>query len=368
MRRLLCSVSFRALVGLVPAVAGCDGPQAAALEARADAPAATDEVVARWSGGQLSSADVEARLGAELRQFDIQYRIERYERLRNALDAAVLDALVDAEVSRRGLPGRDALYAAEVDAKLVEPTEEELRAEFERFVKQMPGADFDSARPHLRAEVLDWRRESRRESFHDELRAAADVHVDFPYPELPRVDVPTAADDPVLGEASADVTIVQFGGYECYYCRRVEGVLRRVVDAYPGRVRLVYKDFPIAGHELGRQAAVAAHCAGQQGRYWEMSRVLLDNQGQLERSDLESYVRDLGLDMMPWRQCMDDPTWQANIDADLKVGHDAGVTSTPTFFVNGLMLTGAHRFERFSALVDSELARVDREAVAGARP
>ena len=69
------------------------------------------------------------------------------------------------------------------------------------------------------------------------------------------------------GQANnAPVTIVEFGGFQCYYCRRVNDVLHRVVDAYPGKVRLVYKDFPIAGHDAGRQAAVAARCAATSSR------------------------------------------------------------------------------------------------------
>lgn len=319
-------------------------------------PASKEPPVARWNDGSITRDKLEARLADELRLMDIQYRLERYERLHDALDGAVEDALLDAEVKRRGLDGREALFAAEVDAKLTEPTEEELKAEFARFVEQVPDAEYDAAKPILRRELMGMRKDARREAFLSELRKASGLVLDFPFPDLPRVKVPINADDPSLGSADAPVTIVEFGGYQCYYCRRVSDVLHRLVDAYPGKVRLVYKDFPIAGHDAGRQAAVAARCAGEQHHYWEMSSVLLANQGRLERDHLEGYARDLGLDLDAWRTCVEDPGWDAKIDAGLKDGRDAGVSSTPTFFVNGLMLTGAHSYDRFAALVDQELA------------
>ncbi len=329
-------------------------------------PGAVDSTpVARWKGGSLTRDKLEARLADELRMMDIQYRLERYERLHDALDGAVEEALLDAEVKRRELDSREALFAAEVDAKLTEPTEDELKAEFARFVEQVPDAEFEAAKPILRRELMGMRKDARREAFLSELRKASDLVIDFPFPDLPRVKVPINADDPALGSPDAPVTIVEFGGFQCYYCRRVNDVLHRVVDAYPGKVRLVYKDFPIAGHDAGRQAAVAARCAGAQNKYWEMSDELLANQGRLERDHLEGYARDLGLDLDTWRTCTDDPSWDAKIDAGLKDGRDAGVTSTPTFFVNGLMLTGAHSYDRFVALVDQELAA---EAKTPSRP
>lgn len=312
--------------------------------------------VAHWRDGQITRTQLEQRLSDELRTMDIQYRLERYERLHDALDGAIEDALLDAEVKRRGLGGREALFAAEVDAKLTEPSEADLKAEFVRFLQQVPDASYELAKPILRRELMGMRKDARREAFMAELRRASDLSIDFPFPDLPRVTIPIMADDPTLGPADAPVTIVEFGGFQCYYCRRVSDVLHRVVDDFPGKVRLVYKDFPIAGHDAGRQAAVAARCAGQQQHYWEMSDTLLANQGRLERDHLEAYVGDLGLDLDAWRTCMDDPSWDAKIDANLKDGRDAGVTSTPTFFVDGLMLTGAHSYDRFAALINQELA------------
>lgn len=311
--------------------------------------------LARWRDGQIDQADLEQRLSDELRMMDIQYKMDRYERLHDALDGAVEDALLDAEVKRRSLGGRDALFAIEVDAKLQQPTDAQLQTEFARFVQQMPDATFEAAAPFIRRELLQGAKDERREAFLGELRQASGLVLNFPYPDLPRIQIPLASDDPALGPADAPVTIVEFGGYQCYYCRRVDAVLHKLVDSFPGKVRLVYKDFPIAGHDAARRAAIAARCAGEQHRYWELSDVLLANQGRLERDHLEGYARDQGLDLDLWRACLEDPAMDARVDASLKAGRDAGVTSTPTFFVDGLMLTGAHSYERFAALVNQEL-------------
>lgn len=316
------------------------------------------DVVAQWDDGQVTLGQLEALLDDELRTMDIEYRLARYDRLHAALDGLLDETLLDRELARRGLPDRAALFAAEVDAKITEPTEPELQAEFRQFQEQMPHASFEAAKPFLRKELVEARREQRRAAFLEELRTSAGVEVAFRFPDLPRVDVPVDAYDPVLGPDDAAVTIVQFGGYQCFYCKRVDATVRRLVDAYDGRVRVVYKDFPLAGHARARTAAIAAHCAGQQDHYWDMAAILLENQARLEPDHLHGYAEDLGLDAAAWAACTNDTAWGHRIDDDVHLGRELGVTSTPTFFVNGLKMTGAHRYDRFAALVDQELARV----------
>lgn len=338
--------------------ADCADPlQGASLSGASLAAPDPSRPIARWEGGELSLDQLQDGLGDELRKMDILYQLERYERLHNAIDGAVENALIDAEVAKRGLPSREALFALEIDAKTPQPTEAELQDEFKRFVEQMPHATYEMARPHLLRQLLELRREDRREAFLHELKAASGLVIDLPFPSIPRIDVPVDDHDPVMGADDAEVTIVQFGGFQCYYCKRVDHTVKELVHAYDGKVRLVYKDFPLAGHGRARAAAVAAHCAGAQGKYWEMADLLMENQGRLEPEHLSEYAQRVGLDVGAWNTCLDDPAWQRRIDVDIQEGHDAGVTSTPTFFFNGLMFTGAHSYDRFAALVDQELAR-----------
>lgn len=311
--------------------------------------------VASWDGGVLSMAQIEDRLASELRRMDIEHRLERYELLHRTLDGVVEETLLAQEVERRGLSGVDELMRIEVDERTPEPTEEALRAEFERFVRQVPRATYDEARPYLRKELRAQLREARREAFLAEVRDDSDLELTFPYPDIPRIDVPIREHDPSLGPDDAAVTIVEFAEYQCFYCRRVRPTLEKLVERYEGQVRVVYKDFPLAGHERARPAAIAAQCAGQQGAYWEMNALLMDRPDQLEDSHLRGYITSLGLDVAAWDQCFEDGVWQRRIDDDLRDGHAAGVSSTPTFFVNGRMVLGAQSYDRFAALVEEEL-------------
>lgn len=344
---------------LALAVAACGSNQPHAPEIGVDDPTPAP-TVASWEGGSVDLADVEARVHDELRRMDVQHALDRYELLHDALDTLVEDELLRREVERRGLPDRAALLVAEVDTVVVEPTEAELREEFERFSRQVPSATFEAARPHLRREILEARKDTRQRAFLRELQAAAGLKMTLEFPDIPRVDIPVEDHDPVLGPPDAPVTIIEFAGFQCYYCKRVQHVLTRLVDDYGGKVRVVFKDFPLGGHARAEEAAVAAHCAGDQGAFWPMATVLLDNQALLDHDHLHAYAQDLGLDVDAWDRCMDEERWPAMIHADVVAGREAGVTATPTFFVNGLMMSGAHAYERYATLVDQELDRLGR--------
>lgn len=343
-------------------VLGC-APEAPAPVA---APGPVNAPVATWQGGSLSVADLEARLGDELQRMDAAYRVARYEKLHTALDAAVEEALVTEAAKAGGHASVEALILAEVDARLGEPTDEELAAEYARFVEQMPGTPFEQARPYLRKQLLETRRSERRQAFLTELKARASLQIDLPFPDVPRVDVSVRSDDPVLGSADAAVTIVEFGGFECLYCRRMQPTLRRLVEAFPGQVRVVIKDFPLPGHGRAEAASVAAHCAGDQDRYWEMSDLLFQHQGRFEARHLTEYAERLGLDVPRWQACVADSAWHQRVEEDVREGRRAGVQSTPSLFVNGMHVEGAHPYDRLAGLVQQELARLGA-AEAGTR-
>jgi protein-disulfide isomerase len=118
----------------------------------------------------------------------------------------------------------------------------------------------------------------------------------------------------------------------------------------------VYRDFPLGFHQRAIPAAVAANCAGAQGKYFEMHDRLLANQGNLDDATFKAYAEELNLDMSAWETCLSDPAQVAEIQADLKDGSEAGVSGTPGFFINGVFLGGALPFSTFKAVIDQELA------------
>ncbi|UPT73292.1 MAG: DsbA family protein [Elusimicrobiota bacterium] len=165
------------------------------------------------------------------------------------------------------------------------------------------------------------------------------------------------------GPADAKVTIVEFSDFECPACRVAEPPMRSLLKLYEGKVRLVFKHFPLERmHRYARPGAIAAECAGAQGKFWEYHHELYDNQHEwtTEKSEekLSSYAKKLKLDEKAWNACRKDPAVNEAVNADQKDGMNGWVGSTPTFFINGKRFVGAMQLaERGTPFVDKELKK-----------
>lgn len=171
-----------------------------------------------------------------------------------------------------------------------------------------------------------------------------------------RYDIPVD-DDYVLGPDDAPITLVEFSDYECPFCRKWhEEVWPRLQEAFPGQIRLVYRDFPLANtHFNANSAAEAANCAGEQGQYYEFHSKLFSSD-ELSGAVYEQYATALKLDMPKFQDCMATDRTLAEVEADLEFASNLGITSTPTFFINGLAIVGAQSFDVFQEVIAKELA------------
>ncbi len=134
--------------------------------------------------------------------------------------------------------------------------------------------------------------------------------------------------------------------------------VKEVMRQYSGRVRWVYRDFPIASlHPRAPKAAEAARCAGEQGKFWEYHDLLFEHQDQVSSTDFKRFADQLKLDRVTFSKCLDTGRQQAAVESDVQDGARVGVTGTPTFFVNGRVVVGAQPFEAFQKIIDSELRR-----------
>ena len=129
-------------------------------------------------------------------------------------------------------------------------------------------------------------------------------------------------------------------------------------QTYGNKVRMVFKDFPLPNHAEAFKASEAAHCAGEQGKFWEMHDAMFANQRALQVPALKQAARALGIDGAKFDECLDSGKHAANVRADYELGQKMGVNSTPTIYINGRPLVGAQPFEQFKLIIDEELARV----------
>ena len=176
--------------------------------------------------------------------------------------------------------------------------------------------------------------------------------------EVERVRVSIAAHNPTRGPADAPVTIVEFSDFQCPFCVRATSTMSDLLAQYPGQLRLVWKNNPLAFHQNARPAAMAAMEAraqrGDEG-FWLMHDRLFANARALSRQDLERYAGEQGLDAGAFRRSLDSSAHETAIAADQAMASEVGATGTPTFFINGRLLTGAQPIDSFRPIIDEEL-------------
>ncbi len=170
------------------------------------------------------------------------------------------------------------------------------------------------------------------------------------------------ADDPFVGPQQSPVTIVEFGDYECPFCKAFAPKFRALMQKYGDRVFFQYRDFPISDiHDQAQKAAEAAECVKTQkpALYWQYHDVLYQNQDQLNEQAFESFARALGVDMVSWNSCMQSGKMKDEVLKDYQDGLAAGVSGTPTVFINGVRIAGVIPKDRFIQVIE-ELLDVER--------
>ena len=173
-----------------------------------------------------------------------------------------------------------------------------------------------------------------------------------------RLGLPVGERDHVRGPATAPVTLVEYGDYECPYCRAAVPIVQELHGLMGDQLRYVFRHFPLAKlHPHAQHAAEAAEAAGAQGRFWEMHDLLYENQDALEDEYLARYAATLGLDAEPLIKEVHAGAHTARIRDDFRSGARLGVNGTPSFFINGVRYDGATDVEELLAALTEQPAR-----------
>lgn len=176
--------------------------------------------------------------------------------------------------------------------------------------------------------------------------------------EAPVLTVPVSERDHVLGPATAPVTLLEYGDFECPYCREAHSTLTRLADKARDRFRLVFRHFPLTQvHPHAQHAAEASEAAAAQDRFWEMHDMLYEHQDAMEEYSLVLYAETLGLDIARFRAELLQGKYTPRVREDFLSGVRSGVNGTPTFFVNGHRHNGPWDFQSLLAVIDKEAAK-----------
>src|SRR5437773_5090412 len=161
-----------------------------------------------------------------------------------------------------------------------------------------------------------------------------------------------------LGASHAPVTVVEYGDFECPNCKQAAPGVKLLLARFPGRVRLVWRHFPLEEvHPHALDAALAAEVAAGQGKFWPMHDLLFENQRHLKRPQLRSYAQRLELDMVRYDADMADTVYLQRVREDIAGANASGVRSTPTFFLNGVIQDVSFGLEALFKQAEAALRR-----------
>jgi protein-disulfide isomerase len=300
-------------------------------------------VVASIGTRSITLHEVEQAVALPLYQADQQ----RSRLLHQALQHLIDEELLKTEASRKGVTVSQLVADASQSESIARLAD--LPAPVKQLSPNKAGSGVGLETSHDPQE-----RARLRQALLVALRRQTTIHINLPPPEPPVLSV-SADDDPSVGPTNAPVTIVEFSDFQCPYCKLSVSVMKEILAKYPGEVKLVYRDYPTPNHPHAPQAAEAAQCAGEQGKFWEYHDSLFDHQEPGAGWNFIELANAIGLNHNRFVTCLNTGRYREEVAKDLHDGLTLGVTSTPTFFINGRPLVGAKPFAEFQSVIDKLL-------------
>lgn len=165
-------------------------------------------------------------------------------------------------------------------------------------------------------------------------------------------EVKVFASDPSIGTATAQVTIIEFGDFECAYCASTALTIKKVFNENPSKIRFIWKDFPLPAHEQSTGAAEAGQCAARQGKFWQYHDALFANQGNLNESTYLNLASSAGLNYERFSQCLKNHETLPLVQNNFAEGQAIGVDGTPYFIINGQPFSGILTEEQLKSFLN----------------
>ena len=308
----------------------------------------TDGALAQVNGRDITEADVKKQASAQFEQLEKQFEQQKRELLESALEQTIQDRLLEEEAKKAGKTKEQIL----ADMKPAEVTDADIDAFYEQNKQQIQPRTKEQVAPMIKQYLEQQRQAEMQQKFYADLRTKHKVKY-----LLEPVRVEVAATGPSQGPANAPVTIVEFSDFQCPYCARLIPTLDQVKEKYGDKVRIVFRQYPLAFHQNAQKAAEASLCANEQGKFWELHDAMFQNQQELAVEQLKAKAASLGMNAEQFNACLDGGKFAAQVKTDFDEGAKAGVNGTPAMFINGRFLSGAQPLNEITKVIDDELAR-----------
>jgi protein-disulfide isomerase len=314
----------------------------------------SNQVLAVVDGKSITEADVRQANADQFKALDREYQQNLHQLIENSLNQAVQDRMLESEAATRKLT-KDQLLA---EIKPAAVSDAEVDAFYEQNKAQIPRPK-DQVAGQIKTYLEQQGQQKARTEYFKTLEAK--YKVDY---KMEPIRVEVAATGPAKGPESAPVTIVEFSDFQCPFCSRLLPTIAEVEKKYPGKVRVVFRQFPLSFHQNAEKAAEASLCALDQGKFWEMHDAMFGNQSALGVDQLKAKAAELGMNADKFNKCVDSGEKAAAIQADMKAGSAAGVSGTPAMFINGRFINGAVPIEQITPVIDDELRRAGSKTAA----
>ena len=303
-------------------------------------------VVAVVNGREIHQRQLDELLIAQIMPLEQQL----YALRKAALENLVTSTLLEAEAAKQGVSLAELRRVLTVGTVTVKT--EDVENEYAQNILAFGAMSSDEAKERLRLDLETRARMTKYKQAVEALRRTAVVELLLQEPRWPWSTL--AEHSPSLGPKESKVTIIEFADFQCSYCRQSQSVLKRLIKDYGNEVRLIFKHLPLDTHSDANLAARAAFCAGEAGRFWEYHDALFTLQS-LEKEALRKAAAALKLDLTKFDTCLNSDRSQEAVAKDKRAGANWGISSTPTFVVNGKIIPGAIDFDTFKSVIEQEL-------------
>jgi protein-disulfide isomerase len=313
-----------------------------------------DSVVAKVGDETITIDELESPLATRVYQLQREiYRMKR-EHLEELIDGILLRK----EAEQKGITVRELVNS--ILPKGIKVSEEEVDNYYRQ--NQSQWVNWPGTQEELRNRIRIYLQgQKARQEIRDNvnpLRERYPVTVFLKEPPLPFSKV-SVGDSPVLGPPNAAVTVVEFSDYLCPACRRNHDTAKKIREMYAGKIRWVFKDYPLEQHKGAKKLAEAGHCIEEQSKdkFWDFQDLLFASSEKPDLKELKAYTQKLGLDVDRFTQCFESGKYSAKVEQEIKAARESGVRVTPTFIINGRLKPGILPFENFKQIIDQDLKK-----------
>lgn len=312
-------------------------------------PAPNNEIAAKM--GEFEITNQKLTQGVESDLFEAKRKV--YEIKMNRLQGLILEHLIENDPRKSGLSNDQFLERYILsDARVSDQ-------EINEFItkRAIPSEHVnEELKDRIRQYIMMEKKKEMIDQWLAQQTASTPIEVYFERPRRPTFEV-EVGDAPTKGRPNAEITIVEFSDFQCPFCAKGAEIMREVKNKYGNKVRLVYKNFPLPFHQHAAEAAHAALCANEVSTdsFWKLHKEMFLNQQNLNTSGLKQKAQRVGLNVDDFTACLESGRFQSKIQQNIEQGRQLGVQSTPTYFINGQLLSGAQPLEAFSEVIDEIL-------------